>query len=274
MGAHRQGRGRRAATRAELRAARRRERDEARHQARHGAHLPPTGGRRVARPRYDRMAAAGLSLVITAVALLAGIGVIPIGGGTSLASASGALPDDAPEPGRPSPSAPATPRSSPAEASGSTLTAAPSEPASPSASPSRTGSTKLPADSGTGRRVVFSITEQRIWLVEDGDRVVATHLASGSLTDNLRPGTYEVYSRSRHAIGIEDSGTMEYFVRFTRGENAAIGFHSIPVKDGEPLQTEAQLGTPQSHGCIRQAYADAKRLWDFAPDGTTVVVTA
>lgn len=67
---------------------------------------------------------------------------------------------------------------------------------------------------------------------------------------------------------------MEYFVRFTRGENAAIGFHDIPVKDGRPLQTRAELGSPRSHGCIRQARPDAIAMWDFAQIGTTVVVTA
>ena len=68
---------------------------------------------------------------------------------------------------------------------------------------------------------------------------------------------------------------MKWFVRFTTGDTgAAIGFHDIPVDDGEPLQTPSQLGTPQSHGCIRQKAADAKALWKFAPLDTTVVVTA
>jgi lipoprotein-anchoring transpeptidase ErfK/SrfK len=68
---------------------------------------------------------------------------------------------------------------------------------------------------------------------------------------------------------------MEYFVRFTQGPTgAAIGFHSIPTMDGTPLQTTAQLGTPQSHGCIRQWKPDAIALWNFAPIGTKVVVVA
>nr|WP_246304153.1 L,D-transpeptidase [Nocardioides thalensis] len=132
----------------------------------------------------------------------------------------------------------------------------------------------LPVGSGEGRRVVFSESQQRVWLVEDDGTVVRTYLASGSVYDNLDPGTYEVFSTSRYAVGIDDSGTMEYFVRFTHGdEGAAIGFHTIPVDDGVPVQTRDQLGTPLSHGCIRQAEADAIALWDFAPVGTTVVVT-
>lgn len=140
-----------------------------------------------------------------------------------------------------------------------------------------TGSTSLPPDSGEGRRVVFSESAQRVWLVDAGERerVLRTYLASGSVFDNLEPGTYEVFSRSRHAVGIDDSGTMEYFVRFTYGDNgAAIGFHTIPVADGRRVQTTAELGTPLSHGCIRQRRADAIALWDFAPLGTPVVVTA
>jgi hypothetical protein len=89
------------------------------------------------------------------------------------------------------------------------------------------------------------------------------------------PGTYSVYSRSRWAVGVDDSGVMQYFVRFTQGPTgAAIGFHTIPTKNDVPLQTPAQLGTPQSHGCIRQATPDAIALWDFAPVGTSVVVVA
>ena len=113
-----------------------------------------------------------------------------------------------------------------------------------------------------------------MWLVSGGHRVERTYLVSGSVYDNLDPGTYAVYSKSGAGVGIDDSGTMKYFVRFTQGDNAAIGFHDIPVNDGKRVQSVAQLGTPQSHGCIRQKRADAIALWDFAPIGTTVVVTA
>lgn len=132
---------------------------------------------------------------------------------------------------------------------------------------------RLPADSGEGRRVVFSESRQRVWLVGDKDRVKRTYLVSGSIYDNLDPGTYAVYSRSEQAWGINNSGTMKYFVRFTQGPNAAIGFHDIPMANGRLVQRFDQLGTPLSHGCIRQRRADAIALWEFAPIGTTVVVT-
>ena len=133
--------------------------------------------------------------------------------------------------------------------------------------------TALPDSSGTGRRAVFSISRQRVWIVSANGPALRTYPVSGSVYDNLKPGTYDVFSRSEHARGIDDSGTMRWFVRFTKGANAAIGFHNIPLHKGERVQTRAQLGTPLSHGCIRQAEPDAKAMWRFARVGTRVVVT-
>ena len=129
----------------------------------------------------------------------------------------------------------------------------------------------IPANSGAGRRVVYSIGQQRVWLVEDGEQLVKTYLVSGR-TGLPGFGTFHVYSKSRYA----GSGSvhMEYMIRFARGRSLAIGFHSIPVGRGGPLQRVDQLGTPRSHGCVRQWIGDAAELWNWAPVGTTVVVVA
>lgn len=242
---------------------------------------------RRARPRYGRMAVASVSATVTAVAVLGGVGVLPSsaqGQGTSRAAP--AQPEAVPAirtEGYPLPTPVPTPLPTPPPTLGpdsGTIGAEPSAPgadegAAEVADEDATAAQALPEDSGEGRRVVFSESRQRVWLVPGGSRAAHSYLVSGSATDNLQPGTYQVYSRSEQAWGVDDSGTMRYFVRFTRGESAAIGFHDIPIgPDGEPLQTVEQLGTPLSHGCIRQRRADARRLWRFAPLGTTVVVTA
>ncbi len=133
----------------------------------------------------------------------------------------------------------------------------------------------VPADSGSGRRVVFDMSDQHVWLVRDNGRAARSYPVSGSVYDNLDPGTYEVYSRSEQAYAFDGSGSMRFMVRFTQGDNAAIGFHDIPIDtEGRKVQTRAELGTALSHGCIRQWPDDAQALWRFAPVGTTVVVTA
>ncbi len=231
------------------------------------------------RPRLGRILAAVLSLSVTGVALLGGIGVIPLGGPGSAASriqdpAAGAAPEAN------DPRTPAAPRTTIAPKPAPKVSSTPQAPKSSSASTSQSSvrtassSVALPSGTGSGRRVVFSMSRQRVWLVGANGAASSTYLVSGSLTNNLNPGRYDVYSRSRWANGIDDSGVMQYFVRFTRGANAAIGFHSIPTKDGKPLQSVDQLGTPQSHGCIRQKMTDAERMWVFAQHGTDVVVVA
>lgn len=143
------------------------------------------------------------------------------------------------------------------------------------ATQSRLSDAPLPAGSGSGRRIVFDQSDQRVWLVAEDNIVLRTYLVSGSTEDNLQPGEYQVLSRQRHATAFDASGTMEYFVRFTTGANAPIGFHTVPVDHyGRLEQTEAQLGTPRSAGCVRQWREDAMALWAFAPIGTTVIVIA
>lgn len=129
----------------------------------------------------------------------------------------------------------------------------------------------LPDGSGDGRRVVYSIEQQRVWWVEEDGRVVNSYLVSGRRNTPAK-GTYAVFSKSRHAWSGEGA-TMEHMIRFTWGNTMAIGFHSIPRDGaGRPLQTEAQLGQPLSSGCIRQRDADAAALFDWAQVGTKVVV--
>jgi lipoprotein-anchoring transpeptidase ErfK/SrfK len=133
----------------------------------------------------------------------------------------------------------------------------------------------IPASSGHGRRVVFDQSDQRVWLVDARGEPARTYLVSGSLHDNLQPGSYAVYSKSLHTVSFDGRETMRYMVRFTQGEHAPIGFHDIPRRpDGTMVETRDQLGTPQSAGCVRQWEPDAKALWRFAPVGTKVVVVA
>ncbi|NHC24626.1 L,D-transpeptidase [Nocardioides sp. IC4_145] len=219
------------------------------------------------RPRYGRIATLAASLAVTTVAVLGGTGVLPDSESVAEPVATEVAHD--PEATAP-PAADEASSSARAGASGAAElgTEAEERPVDPRED------TSLPPGSGRGKRVVFSESRQRVWLVEGRKKVVRTYLVSGSVEDNLDPGTYAVYSRSEQAYGIDDSGTMKYFVRFTHGERAAIGFHDIPIDDGKKVQTVAQLGTPLSHGCIRQRRVDAIALWEFAPLGTTVVVTA
>ena len=130
-----------------------------------------------------------------------------------------------------------------------------------------------PAPSGAGRKIVYSNSQQRVWLYESDGRLADTWLVSGR-RGVPRPGTYAVFSKSATSRSANGAVGMQWMVRFARGRSLAIGFHSIPVGRRGPIQSLAELGRFRSAGCVRQAPANAKKLWDFAPIGTRVVVTA
>jgi hypothetical protein len=240
------------------------------------------------RPRYGRLATLGSSVAVVVIAVLGGMGALPSSADEqpdtdpAAASVDGSAEKDTGKTAADNSEEPRVAKTDPGTESAGTgaESEAPDrpddeglEPVEPADAPAI--DTALPGDSGTGKRVVFSESRQRVWLVGEDETVLRTYLVSGSIYDNLEPGSFEVYSRSEDAVGIDDSGTMKYFVRFTQGdEGAAIGFHDIPIDEGLPVQTLKQLGTPLSHGCIRQKTEDAVALWEFAPIGTTVVVTA
>lgn len=213
----------------------------------------------------------GSSVAVTLIAVLGGTGALPSSADSSPRGPVGEVAGAPLESPSPTPDADTEEKSTAPATETIRLTA---EQVAANEAEALRNDTSLPADSGEGRRVIFSERRQRVWLVNDDEEVVRTYLVSGSVYDNLDPGTFEVYSRSEDATGIDDSGTMKYFVRFTQGDTGvAIGFHDIPILDGELIQRFRDLGTPLSHGCIRQRRADAIALWNFAPLGTTVVVT-
>jgi hypothetical protein len=210
--------------------------------------------RQPVRPRYGR------------------IGVLLVSVGLTLGSAGAAALGMGPYPKAPPAQAAVSAQNVSVDGAGSSATDAPAEDiAAPEAVPEE--DPQVPAGSGHGRRVVFDMSDQRVWLVRADGSVHRTYLVSGSRVDNVQAGSFEVYSRSRHATGYTGSTTMDYMVRFTTGEQAAIGFHDIPVDAaGRPVQGIGELGTATSAGCIRQRTADAKVMWAFARLGTPVVV--
>ena len=127
-------------------------------------------------------------------------------------------------------------------------------------------------DVGEGKRIIYSNSGQHVWLIDENERLVSTYPVTGR-KGIPGPGTYSVFSKSVNAYAPYGGITMQHMVRFAWGTRWAYGFHSIPrYSDGRPMQTEAELGTFGSGGCVRQADHRAKFLFDWAPIGTTVIV--
>ncbi len=133
-----------------------------------------------------------------------------------------------------------------------------------------------PPNSGGGRRVVYSIPLQHVWTVEANETV--SHEWSVSGRRNLPyAGTYRVLSK---AVGSYSGNLiLPNMTRFTVGPGGHwIGFHGIPLAPGgRPIQSDAQLGTPLSHGCVRmnqQAARHALRMGSARYHGRGAALSA
>jgi lipoprotein-anchoring transpeptidase ErfK/SrfK len=122
----------------------------------------------------------------------------------------------------------------------------------------------------SGRRITYSVSQQRVALFEADGTQVKSYAVSGR-KGFPPPGEYRVFSKSR--VSSSGSLRLDHMVRFVPGKKAT-GFHAIPVtKSGKPIQSEAELGQFRSAGCVRQRPSDAAFLFDWTDIGIRVTVT-
>ncbi|MDQ0385878.1 hypothetical protein J2S54_002698 [Streptomyces sp. DSM 42143] len=122
----------------------------------------------------------------------------------------------------------------------------------------------LPAGTGRGERVVYSVDDDRVWLVGADNRVRRTFRVTPSTVDPA-PGTYAVTSRSNRVTG-SDGIPVEHVVRFTSVDGVVIGFSA--AVDGSMARPDPDERT----GGIRETRADGDAMWEFATIGQQVVV--
>jgi hypothetical protein len=124
----------------------------------------------------------------------------------------------------------------------------------------------LPQSSGTGARIVYSVAQQRVWLVGADGRVRRRYQVTSGGTP-APGGTHTVFARRAHGTG-GDGRQVEHAVFFAQTDGANVGF-SAPVRPLPPgrLSAPARLGA-----AIRESRADGQALWLFATIGRTVEV--
>ncbi|MGW0768564.1 hypothetical protein [Streptomyces sp. NPDC002676] len=123
----------------------------------------------------------------------------------------------------------------------------------------------LPSDSGTGERVVYSVDDDRVWLVGEKNDLQRTFRVKPGSVDPV-PGVYEVTSRSNAVTGT-DGIPIEHVVRFTSVDGVVIGF-SAAMSEDPGLVPDTSVKT----GGIRENRADGDAMWKFATIGVRVVV--
>ena len=151
-----------------------------------------------------------------------------------------------------------------AAATGKAASATESGSSSGSTTSTSTNSNALPANPGSGARIVYSPSTRRVWLVEDHGGVERTmRVVPGTIT--APTGTYTVSAMSDGATG-GDGVQVQYVVRFDAGGSTTYGFDAEAGITGLPPAPNGQTGG------IRMAQTGAQALYGFPSVRMTVVV--
>ncbi|MFF1722713.1 hypothetical protein [Streptomyces sviceus] len=145
-------------------------------------------------------------------------------------------------------------------------TARPSVSASPRASAQpKPSATAVPDGSGTGRRIVYSLGEKRVWLIDASEAARRTFAVWPGAVDPA-PGTYAVSLRRGDPTTGSDGVRIEHIVYFTAVDGVNVAFSNAVDGSSPPPANGTRTGG------IRMKAADGSALWTFGETGTKVVV--
>lgn len=139
-----------------------------------------------------------------------------------------------------------------------------------------TPSTVVHPDSVVSGKVIrVSLSKQELSMYQNGKLVSTRRISTGKWSTPTPIGTFHTQNKMTVAYSAPYKLYMEYWMAFT--PDGSYGLHALPfwkLKGGGKLyEGAAHIGTPVSHGCIRQTVAEAKTLYDWTPIGTPVIIT-
>lgn len=123
------------------------------------------------------------------------------------------------------------------------------------------------------KRIVISITQQRMWLYQDGELIREHIVSTGMAGSPTLPGIFQVQWRFLNAYGSRWDLWMPHFLGIYEAAPGFInGIHGLPLLSNGIRLWGDVLGRPASYGCIILTLAAAEELYDWAEDGVVVEI--
>lgn len=133
----------------------------------------------------------------------------------------------------------------------------------------------LPLPIVDGKRVIISISQQRMWAYENGGLKWEWLVSTGIESSPTTPGVFQIQSHEANAYAASWDLWMPYFMGIYQPVPTAAfmnGFHGFPTRDGSNLLWTGNLGGPVTYGCILLSNTNAALLYDWAEEGVIVEV--
>jgi hypothetical protein len=121
-----------------------------------------------------------------------------------------------------------------------------------------------------GKYIDVNLSAQVMTLFEDGKALDAYMISSGKRGMDTPRGRYAIQNKAVRPWSKAYSLYMPYWQAIT--PDGKYGIHELPEWPGGYKEGANHLGTPVSHGCMRLGIGPAKRVYEWAPIGTPVVI--
>lgn len=125
------------------------------------------------------------------------------------------------------------------------------------------------------KRIVVSISQQRVWVYENGGVKWEWAASTGIDSSPTSPGIFQIQSHELEAYAGNWDLYMPYFMGVYRPVptvNFMNGFHGFPTRNGSTLLWTGDLGHPVTYGCILLSTANAETLFNWVEEGVVVEI--
>jgi LysM repeat protein len=131
----------------------------------------------------------------------------------------------------------------------------------------------LPLPVVYNKRIVISISQQRMWVYQDGDLLWENIISTGIDRSPTQPGIFQVQTHELSAYASIWDLTMPHWLGIYEAWPGFMnGIHGLPTLSNGQRLWAGNLGRPISYGCIILDLEAAERLYHWADPGVVVEI--
>ena len=133
----------------------------------------------------------------------------------------------------------------------------------------------LPLPVAANKRIIISISQQRLWAYENGALLWDWPASTGIDDSPTSPGIFQIQTHETNAYAGNWDLWMPYFMGIYRPvptSDFMNGFHGFPTRDGQNLLWTGSLGHQVTYGCILVSTENSRLLYNWAEAGVVVEI--
>jgi LysM repeat protein len=127
-----------------------------------------------------------------------------------------------------------------------------------------------PQASGSNKRIVIDLSEQHMYVYQDGGLLYSWVTSTGMPGAATIPGNFQVLTKVPNAYAYTWGLQMPYWLGIYWAGSLQNGIHALPIMADGRILWDGYLGQPVSYGCVILSTENALTLYNWADVGTPV----